>query len=116
MLQDIDDVPALVAAQALRPPLNDYPEKVVERTQVLHRELTMKGNNHVLEKGNTRCRQHDVVDVEEVDSVIVVSMDEQGCVRLGLDETKGDQAGGEATIPGSWGLLKTIQRAIHPAD
>jgi hypothetical protein len=76
----------------------------------------MKGSNHVLEKGDTRCRKHDVVDVEEVDSVIVLSMDEQGHVRLGIDETKGDQVGGEATVPGSWGLLKAIQREIHPID
>jgi hypothetical protein len=41
---------------------------VVERTQVLHRELTLKGDDHALEEGNTGHHELDVVDIEEVDS------------------------------------------------
>jgi hypothetical protein len=31
--------------------------------------------------GCTGCREHDVIDVEEVDGVIVMPKDEQGCVQ-----------------------------------
>jgi hypothetical protein len=49
---------------------------VVERAQVLDRELAMKGSDRTLEKGGTGRREHDVIDVEEVDGVLAVSMDE----------------------------------------
>jgi hypothetical protein len=36
------------------------------------------------------CREHNVVDVEqEVDGVVAAPVDEQGRVRLGLDEADG---------------------------
>jgi hypothetical protein len=40
-------------------------------------------------------------------------MDEQEDVRLGLDETEGDQVGGKATVPSMWHLLKAIQRTVQ---
>jgi hypothetical protein len=66
----------------------------------------------VLEGYDTRRHKHNVVDVEEVDEVIDMPKDEHGLVRLGLDEAKGDQVGGEATIPGLWHLPKAIQRVV----
>lgn len=58
----------------------------MERPQVLHRELPLKSDNCALKKIGAGRREHDVIDVEqEVDGVVVVSMDEQGHVRLGLD-------------------------------
>jgi hypothetical protein len=54
------------------------PKKVVERPHVPHRKLTLKGNDRALKEGNTRQREHDVIDVEqEVDGIITVLMDEQ---------------------------------------
>jgi hypothetical protein len=54
------------------------PKKVVERPQVLHRKLMLKGDDHALKEGNTRQREHHVIDVEqEVDGIITVLMDEQ---------------------------------------
>lgn len=52
----------------------------MERTQVLHRELTLKCDDRALEEGGTRHREHDVVDVEEVDGVIAALMDGLGRV------------------------------------
>ena len=55
---------------------------MVERPQVLHRELAMKDDDHVLKKSGTGCREDDVADVEqeEVDGVVAILLDEQGRV------------------------------------
>jgi hypothetical protein len=37
---------------------------VVERPEVLHRELTLKGDDRALKKIDTRCHEHDVVNIE----------------------------------------------------
>jgi hypothetical protein len=54
----------------------------VEGPQVLPRELALKSGDRALNKSGNRRRK---------------PMDEQGRVRLGLDEAEGDQVGGEAT-------------------
>jgi hypothetical protein len=80
-----------VEEEVLGPPLHGEPEEVVKRAQVLHPELALKSSGRALEEGGTRRREHDVVDVEEVDGVVVMPVDELGCVRVGLDEAKRDQ-------------------------
>jgi hypothetical protein len=56
---------------------------VVERPEVLHRELPLKGDDRALKKIGTGRREHDIVDVEqEVYGVFDVPVDEQGHVRL----------------------------------
>jgi hypothetical protein len=66
-----------------------------------------------LKQGTARCREHDVVAVEEeVDDVVAVSMDEHGHVLFGLVEAEGDQVGGEATVPCPWRLLEAIEGAV----
>jgi hypothetical protein len=83
-LQDVDGVLALVEEETLRPALGGDVEEVVNRPQVLHREL---------------C-EHNVVDVEQkVDGVVAALIDEQGRVRLGLDEADEGQVRGKATVP-----------------
>jgi hypothetical protein len=77
---------------------HDEPKKVVKSAQV-HRELALRGSNHALLEGDTGRCEHDTVDVEEVDDVNATSKDDQGCVRLGLDEAEGDQVGGKVTVP-----------------
>ena len=52
----------------------------MERAQVLHRELELKDGDRALKEGITGRREHDVVDIEEVDGVVVMPMDEQGRV------------------------------------
>jgi hypothetical protein len=49
-LQDVKDVFALVKEKALGAPLHDDLEEMVEQTQVLHRELALKGDDRVLEE------------------------------------------------------------------
>lgn len=51
----------------------------------------LQGSNRALEpeEGRIGRREHDVVNVEEVDGVIVVQIDEQGHVRLGLNKAEG---------------------------
>lgn len=50
-----------------------------------------------LEEGSTgRCEQ----------DVVAVPMDELWCVRLGLDEVKGDQVGGEVGELSPWQCLR----------
>jgi hypothetical protein len=43
-------------------------------------------------------------------------MDEQGRVRLGLDEAERGQVGDEATIPGPRRLLEAVQGAVQPTN
>jgi hypothetical protein len=63
----------------------------VERAQVLYRKLRLQGGDHALEEDRIGHYEHDVVDIEqEVDGVIIVPKDKQECVRLDLDEAKGD--------------------------
>jgi hypothetical protein len=42
--------------------------------------------------------------------------DEQGRVRLGLDETLRTQESGEATVPSPGGLLEAVERLVELAD
>jgi hypothetical protein len=71
----------------------------------------------VLEKIDTRCCEHDVVDVEqEVDGAIATMIDEQGQVRLGLNEAKGSQVGSEATVLDLWRLLEAIHGAVQSTE
>jgi hypothetical protein len=92
--------------------LHDDPEKVVERAQVLHRELGCCVDR-ALEENDTGHREHDVVKVEEeVDDVVAMPKVAQGCVRHVLNEAKGDQVGDKATVPGLRRLLEAIQRVV----
>jgi hypothetical protein len=43
-------------------------------------------------------------------------VDEEGRVRLGLDEADGGHVRSEATVPGPWRLLEAVEGAIQPAD
>jgi hypothetical protein len=72
----------------------------VERVEVLHCELALQGGDCALEEGDTGRHEHNFVDAAEVDAVVAVPKDEQGGLRLGLNEAEGDQIGGEATVPG----------------
>jgi hypothetical protein len=102
---------ALVKEEAMWAALHgDFEE--VERAQVLHCELALQSDGSALEENDSGCREHDVIDVEDVVGVVVVPKDEQGCVRLGLDEAKGDGVDGEATVPGPRRLLDDIQRLV----
>jgi hypothetical protein len=51
-----------------------------------------------------------------VDGVVAAPIDEQGRVRLGLDEADGGQVGGKATVPCPWRLLEAVQGLVQPAD
>lgn len=93
-----------------------YPEEVVERAQVLHYDLALKGGDRALKECSIGRREHNVVDTEKVGGVIILSMVEQGHVRLGLEEAKGDQVGDEANVPSPRYLLEVVQRAIQPVD
>jgi hypothetical protein len=74
-----------------------------------------KAHGHISLSGG--CREHNVVDVEqEVDSVVAAPVDEQGRVRLGLNEADGGQVRGEATVPSPWRLLEAVQGPVQPAD
>jgi hypothetical protein len=58
---------------------------VVERVEVLHRELLLESCSGMLEKLRARGGEDDVVDIEQqVSSVGTAMVDEQRGVRLGL--------------------------------
>jgi hypothetical protein len=110
--------------EILRPPLGSDPEEIVERPFVLHRECALKSGERVLKKSGIGHCEHDVVNIEQgvddvvvgveqmVDGVIAMPMDEQGCVRLGLDEAERGQVGGKVTILGQWCLFEVVQGAV----
>jgi hypothetical protein len=107
----------MVEEETMSLPIGGDLEEVVVRSQVLHHELALKCGDRVLKKSDTRCYEHDAVDVEqEVYGVVAVPMDEHGRVRLGLDEAEGGQVGGKATIPGLWRLLEVVQGVVQSVD
>jgi hypothetical protein len=76
-LQDVEGILVLVKKKAIGPPLHGDPEEVVERVEVLHRKLALKGGDRALKESGTGHSKHDVIDIdEEVDGVVVVPMDE----------------------------------------
>jgi hypothetical protein len=108
-LQDVDVVLALVEEETLRLALGGDAEEVVKGPEVLHGEFPLKGDNRAVKEVGGGCREHNVVDVEQkVDGVVAAPVDEQGRVRLGLDEADGGQVGGKATVPCSWRLLEAV--------
>jgi hypothetical protein len=88
---------------------------VVERAQVLHRELVLQLSDRVVQ-GGIGCREHDVVNVEQkVHDVVTAPKNKQGRVQLALDEAEGDIRG-KAIVPTPQHLLEAIQRAIKLTD
>jgi hypothetical protein len=49
----------------------------MEGPQVLHRNLPLEGNDRVLQEIDSGCREYNVVDVEELDGVLAMSVDEE---------------------------------------
>jgi hypothetical protein len=54
-----------VKGEGLGLTLHDNRKEVVEKAQVIHRELTLQGGDRVLEKGGIGRHEHDVVGVEQ---------------------------------------------------
>jgi hypothetical protein len=50
MLKDVPSIPALVEEEVVRPVLYCDAEKVVERAEVIHRELLLESCSGALEK------------------------------------------------------------------
>lgn len=86
-LQDFEYVLPLMEKEALWTALHVDPQKAVEKTQVLHRELLLPGGDCALKEGGTGRREHNIVDIQQqVEGVSVVPEDEQGRVQLSFDE------------------------------
>lgn len=86
-LQDFEYVLPLMEKEALWTTLHVDPQKAVEKTQVLHRELLLPGGDCALKEGGTGRREHNIVDIQQqVEGVSVVPEDEQGRVQLSFDE------------------------------
>jgi hypothetical protein len=106
-----------VEEQALGTALDDDPQEVVERPEVLHRKLLLEAGDDATQKLGGGGGEDDVVDVEEeVRCIRTVTEDEQGRVRLGLDETLRTQEGGEATIPSPGCLLEAVEGLVELVD
>jgi hypothetical protein len=98
--KDVDGVLPLVEEHALGTALDGDPQEVVERPEVLHRKLPLEEGDDATQKLEGGGGEDDVVDVEEeVRCIRTMTKDEQGRVRLGLDETLRTLEGGEATVP-----------------
>jgi hypothetical protein len=72
---------------------------------------TLDGNPLV--KMSANCS---VVGTLRTRTSLAAPVDEQGRVRLGLDEADGGQVGGEATVPSPWRLLEAVKGPVQPAD
>jgi hypothetical protein len=86
--------------------------EVVERTEVLHRELLVESYSGMLEKLRARGDEDDAIDVaQHVSSVGTMVVDEQQGVQLGLHEAQGDQV----VVPHSQHLLQAVEGLIELA-
>jgi hypothetical protein len=80
-LEHVDGVLSLVKKHALGTKLDGHPQKVMERPQVLHHELLLKGGDDATQESRGGGGEHNIVDVEEeVHSVRVATKEEQGRV------------------------------------
>jgi hypothetical protein len=104
-----------VEEQALGTALDDDPQGVVERPEV-HRKLLLEAGDDATQKLGGGGGEDDVVDEEVVRCIRTVTEDEQGRVRLGLDETLQTQEGGEATVPSPGCLLEAVEGLVELAD
>jgi hypothetical protein len=115
-LKDVPSILALVEEETVRPLLYCDAEEVVERAEVLHRELQLESCSSMLEKLRVQGGEDDVVDVEQqVSSVSAAAVDKQRGVRLGLHEAQGDQVGGKAVVPRSRRLLRAVEELVQLA-
>jgi hypothetical protein len=85
-LEDVDDVLVLVEKHARGVALHGDPHEVVQLTQVLHRKLLLEGGDDASQEAAGGGCEDNVVDVEEVRRLQAAMEDEQGGVRLGLDQ------------------------------
>jgi hypothetical protein len=86
---------------------------VVERAEVLHRELLLESCSSTLQKLRARGGKDDVINVEQqVSSVGVVVANEQRGVRLSLHEAQRNQVGGEAVILCLRHLLQAVEGLV----
>jgi len=93
-----------------------HPQEVMELTEVLHSELRLQRSDGVLKESDRRGREHNVIDVEQqVDHMLAATEDEQGCVRLGLRESQGQQVCSKSIVPSTGRLLKSIERLFQAA-
>jgi hypothetical protein len=114
--KDVDGVLPLVEEHALGMTLDGDPQEVVEHPQVLHRKLLLEAGDDATQKLRGGGGEDDVVDVEEVRCIRTATEDEQGHVRLGLDESLRTQEGGEATVPSPGGPLEAVEGVVELAD
>jgi hypothetical protein len=114
--KDVDGILPLVEEQAHGRALDGDSQEVVERPQVLHRKLLLEAGDDATHKLRGGGGEDDVVDVEEeVRCIGAATEDEQGRVRLGLDETLRTQ-GDEANVPSPGGLLEAVEGLVELAD
>jgi hypothetical protein len=106
----------LVEEEVIGPLLYWDAEEVVERVEVLHRELLLESCSGTLEKLRARGGEYNVIDVEQqVSSVGAAAIDKQRGVWLGLHEAQEDQVGGEAVVPRSRRLLQAVEGLVELA-
>jgi hypothetical protein len=64
-LQNVDGVLTLVQEETLGPTFGSDAEEVVERPQILHRQLSLEGDYRALQEIGVGRYEHNVVEVEE---------------------------------------------------
>jgi hypothetical protein len=79
MLEDIQGALLLLGKEAIQATLNNNPQKMVKRTQILHGKLVLKTDD-LVQEAQRRAIEHNVINIEEVQSVTVTPIDEQRCV------------------------------------
>jgi hypothetical protein len=79
MLEDIQGALLLLGKEAIQATLNNNPQKMVKRTQILHGKLVLKTDD-LVQEAQRRAIEHNVINIEEVQSVTVPPIDEQRCV------------------------------------
>ena len=109
-LEKIHSILPLGKEQPAAVPSHRDAEEVVQVAEVRHGELRAEARGDVLEKGRRRRGGNDVIDVEkEVGQRVANFVDEQGGIRLGEGEADAANERGEALVPSTRRLLKSIQ-------
>src|SRR4051812_6294784 len=105
-LEKLAGVLLLMKKEPVRTPDNLDAEEVVERAEVLQRELSTKTVGEPSKKISGGCRQDDVIDVQQqVGHVVASLVDEQRRIGTRGAEDKMMQKRGDALVPGAGRLL-----------
>lgn len=114
-VKDTDGVVGLVHTQTGVVSLELNPQILVDRTQVVSSEGTVKVVFELVDEGEIATRDENIININQKSNSVIVHMSEVEIrVRVGLSEVPGEKSLMKASIPCTGALLKSIECLVEP--